>query len=118
MPGDQEALRGVRKASNKVQTMSTLGTMNYQPNMVSDSEGWAALAARIRRTGGCLFWEPFSGVAVLTQAFVNEGWDVGPPIDVANSREIGRLNAHCPGWSYTLNEIFMGDADECLRLHG
>ena len=37
---------------------------------------------------------------------------------IANSREIGRLNAHCPGWSYTLNEIFMGDADECLRLHG
>ena len=22
------------------------------------------------------------------------------------------------GWSYILNEIFMGDADECLRLHG
>ena len=81
LPESQEALRGVSKASNKVQTVSTLGPMNYQPNMVSDSEGWAALAARIRRTGGCLFWEPFSGAAVLTQAFVNEGWDVGPPID-------------------------------------
>ena len=81
LPERQEALRDVRKASKKVQTMSTLGSINYQPNMVSDSEGWAALAARIRRTGGCLFWELFSGVAVLTQAFVNEGWDVGPPID-------------------------------------
>ena len=81
LPEDQEALRDVRKASNGVQTKSTLGLIPFQPHLVSDSEVWAALAARIRRTGGCLFWELFSGVAVLTQAFVNEGWDVGPPID-------------------------------------
>ena len=71
--------------------MSTLGSIGYQPYMVSDPEEWTALAARIRRTGGCLFWELFSGEAVLTQAFVNEGWDVGPPIDVAYSKSFDML---------------------------
>ena len=92
LPVDQEALRDVRKASEGSGPMSTLGLMAHQPSMVPDPEEWAALAATIRRTGGSLFWELFSGMAVLTQAFVDEGWEVGPPIDINDCKAFNLLD--------------------------
>ena len=67
-------------------------TIGYQPHHVPGNGEWAYLAAEIRRGGGTLFWELFSGVAVLTAAFSEEGWVVGPPVDVLTSPSMNLLD--------------------------
>ena len=41
---------------------------------------WHDIIRAVRESRHRVFWEVFAGAAVLTTAFANAGWDVGPPI--------------------------------------
>ena len=50
------------------------------------------MAHSVRSAPGKVFWELFSGCAVLSTAFYDEGWWVGTPIDVADDPSYDLVN--------------------------
>lgn len=53
---------------------------------------WLFLIHTIRSSPSKIFWEIFSGSAVLTSAFWNAGWICGPPIDILEDPSYNVLN--------------------------
>ena len=57
---------------------------------------WVRLVQTVRSLRGQTFWEMFAGSAGLTAAFLEEGMECGPPVDVIYDSELNLLN--CMLW--------------------
>ena len=53
---------------------------------------WISLICIIRACIAPIFWEVFSGSAGLSKAFREDGWGIGPPIDVLFFADFDLLN--------------------------
>ena len=70
---------------------------DFRRSRPSWPSSWVSLVAAIRSFNCMIFWEIFSGAAGLTSAFAENGWSVGPPIDIL----------YCPDFDL-LNPLFLG----------
>ena len=64
------------------------------PRPLRFTDAWEALVQTIRAFRARTVWELFSGAAVLTMAFADAGWAVGPPLDSATGAESSRARTH------------------------